>query len=119
MGKEEEDIQQKINKAFREEGADAVRHEIESNEKRLASIRNARRVLEFFCGRGMADGMPLGEGLGFLDVELLKAKPEMNGGEIQRARDFLAEIIGEEYPHQMPLGALMEKFAEEEKELLA
>ncbi|MDP2598681.1 MAG: hypothetical protein Q8P49_02535, partial [Candidatus Liptonbacteria bacterium] len=107
-------IDDELNEAFRKEGTSAIRDEIESNELRLAEVRNTMKVLEFFAGNGLADGMPLGEALGFLDAELKKKEPEMDEDEIQRARDFLLGIIGKEYPAEMQLGALMEKLVEEE-----
>lgn len=118
MANIEDGIDKELDDAFKKEGIAAIRDEIESNELRLAEVRNAMKVLEFFIGNGLADGMPLGEALGFLDAELQKKEQEMDEDEVQRARDFIFELAGKDYPAEMPIGSLMEKFAEEEKDIL-
>ena len=116
--KGEGDIDAELNKLFKAEGYRVLVDEIEKNEKLLFDVRNAMKVLEYFGGNGLADSMPLGEALGFLDAELVKKQPEMNKVEISRAREFLLQLIGEKYPEAMPVGALMEEFSKVEKKLL-
>ncbi|MDO8536991.1 MAG: hypothetical protein Q7R94_01975 [bacterium] len=118
MGNKDGDIQKEINEAWKEKGHKIVREVITDNESRLINVRNAMRVLEFFCGKGLADAMPLAEGIGFLGEEVKKKEPGMNRVEIQNALIFLRSIIGEEYPNGMQLEAVMKKFEEEERLLV-
>lgn len=125
MGDDMKEFQRDVNEAFREGGGEqAVRGEIESNEKRLGDIRASLRAIDRFMGGGLADAMPLREAVGFLDVKLELDKRgydlrRISREELERARDFLAGIIGKEYPAKTELGTLVEKLKEEEKEILA
>ncbi len=116
-----EKLDKEINEAFKKEGEQAVRKEIEGSEKRLGDIRAALRVLDYFGGDGLADAMPFGDAIGFLEVRIEMAERGDDIGvspeELKRARDFLESIIGVDYPAQMELGSLEKKLREEEKEI--
>jgi hypothetical protein len=124
MKGEMENLDREINEAFQKDGKEAVRKEkeIEGGEKRFGDIQAALRALDRFGGDGLADGMPLGDAVGFLEVKLEETFPGDDLGisreELKRARDFLESIIGEEYPAQMELGSLEKKLKEEGKEIL-
>jgi len=119
-----EKFQRDVNEAFREGGGEqAVRGEIEKNEKRLGDIRASLRAIGLFMDKGPANTRSLGGAVGFLD---LKLEPDKRGyglgisrEELERARDFLDGIVGKEYPAKMKLGALVKKLKEEEREILA
>lgn len=116
------ELDEELNEAFEKEGRGAVEEEVKGeimdNEHRLGDVRNAMRVLEFYGGNGLADGMPLGEAVGFLSAELEKQEPEMDARAIERARDFLVNLNPGEYSPGTELGALMKRFSKEEGELL-
>jgi hypothetical protein len=113
------DIDSEFNDLFRKEGARAAQAGIERDEMRLGNMRKTMRVLERFMDDGLTEGMPLGEALKFLEVKLDLKNPETPVEDAQAAYDFLSDIVGAEYPSGMPLGQLMNKFKEEEQELLA
>ncbi len=122
MSEDMEKFQKDVNNAFREEGERAVRADIAAGKKRLHGIRAALRALDRFLGDGLADEMPLGEAIGFLEVRLEDIEAGNDFGisreDIEHAHDFLDSIVGEEYPGRMELGSLVTKLQEEEKEIL-
>lgn len=109
--------------------ADAVfKEELEKQKKRLAKTQTTCMVLFHFLGRGMADEMPLGEALGFLDERLKTmdfASPPPSGdirySDIRTARDFLAALIEDpdaELHESTHVGSALNAL-EKEKEKLA
>jgi hypothetical protein len=104
-----------LDRLYKEEGEQVVLDQLENDQRSLENLQITEKVLNAYYGWGLANEMPLGEALGFLDEELKNESPKLDKEDIERTRDFLIHLIPDKYSNTTELQELMLDFSKEKK----